>query len=226
MISDKYKCIFVHIPKAAGQSIERFFLKHHRLSWNDRAPLLLRYNPDPTKGPERLAHLTVSEYVRCGYVSKDELSTYFKFSFVRNPWDRIVSEYNYRDYHKNMCFKEFLTKGMPNKSNYSDAYRHLLPQYDFLHDDAGNLLVDFVGRFEKLQSDFDYVCAQLGFNDTQLPHVNSSRKHSLMDNINIFKSNQNKKRKKYTDYYDDETQKIVESMYLKDIKAFGYRFGE
>ncbi|MBU3023748.1 sulfotransferase family protein [Aestuariibacter sp. A3R04] len=226
MISEKYKCIFVHIPKAAGQSVEHFFLDHHNLSWAERAPLLLKYNPDPNKGPERLAHLTAKEYVECGYISDETWNQFFKFSFVRNPWARIVSEYNYRNYHKRMSFRNFVTRGMPEKSDYSDSYRHLMPQYDFLHDEAGNLLVDFVGRFENLQTDFDYVCSQLGFGDTKLPHVNSSKNQSLLQKISIFMSKESKKRKHYSEYYDDVTRKIVQKMYSKDIDTFGYRFGE
>ncbi|WAJ70692.1 sulfotransferase family 2 domain-containing protein [Catenovulum adriaticum] len=227
MISNKYKCIFIHIPKAAGQSVEHFFLKHHNLSWKDRAPLLLRYNPKPEMGPERLAHLTADEYVNCGHIRKDKFEAYFKFSFVRNPWSRIVSEYNYRDYHKKLSFKEFLIEGLPDKSSYSDAYRHLLPQYDFLHDDSGNLIVDFVGKFEQLQTDFDYVCDQLGFHDSELPHINSSKKKSRLQKILSFEfKKSNDKRKHYTEYYDEESKKIVEDMYLKDIETFAYQFGE
>jgi len=224
MISSKYKCIFVHIPKAAGQSVEHFFLKLHNLTWEERAPLLLKYNPEPEKGPERLAHLKASEYLDCGHIENDQFRSYFKFSFVRNPWARIVSEYNYRSYHKNMSFKEFVTNGLPRSDNYSDAYRHLIPQYDFLYDSAGNLLVDFVGKFETLQDDFDQVCAQLGINDTQLPHISSSKKKTFLSKINVF--NDRQKRKLYSDYYDDVSRKIVENMYSKDIETFDYRFGE
>ncbi|GAA4103166.1 sulfotransferase family protein [Zhongshania borealis] len=224
MISDKYKCMFVHIPKVAGQSIEHFFLNHHNLSWEERAPLILEYNPDPTKGPERLAHLTASEFLDCGYLSKSEFNNYYKFSFVRNPWARIVSEFNYRNHHKNISFKEFITKSLPDKNNYSDAYRHVMPQYNFLHDDKGNLLVDFIGRFENLQDDFDFIGRQLGFNRTLLPHINSSKKYSLKDRLNIFKNTKTEKRNHYTEYYDLETRKIVENMYSKDIETFGYQF--
>ncbi|MDO6745689.1 sulfotransferase family 2 domain-containing protein [Gilvimarinus sp. 1_MG-2023] len=226
MISNKYKCIFVHIPKVAGQSIEHFFLNHHNLSWEERATMLLRYNSDPKKGPERLAHLTASEYVDCSYLSEAEFNNYYKFSFVRNPWARIVSEFNYRNYHKSMSFREFVTTGLPDKSNYSDVFRHLMPQYDFLHDDKGNLLVDFVGRFENLQADFDYVAAQLGFNETLLPHINSSNKLSLIKKFNIFKRNKNRKGRCYSEYYDEVSRNIVDKMYAKDIEAFGYNFGE
>jgi len=227
MISDRYKCIFTHIPKTAGQSIERFFLNLHGLSWGDRSPLLLRYNPDPNKGPERLAHLTSNEYVSCGYIDEHKFQSYFKFSFVRNPWARIVSEYRFGNHNKTKPFKTFLLDRFQKKSNYADTYRHVIPQYNFLYNETGKLLVDFVGRFENLQDDFDLICSKIGITDSQLPHVNSSNQASIKDKIIKLVSGKRKSKSyHYTDYYDEETEEIVRDMYMKDIKTFKYRFGE
>jgi hypothetical protein len=61
---------------------------------------------------------------------------------------------------------------------WDDKYRHVMPQYDMLHDADGRLLVDFVGRFESLQEDFRRVCAKLGIESAELPHRNRSDKKS------------------------------------------------
>ena len=66
MITHQFKCVFVHIPKTAGQSVEHFFLNLHQLTWQEKERLLLVKNTDPNKGPERLAHMTAAEYVQCG----------------------------------------------------------------------------------------------------------------------------------------------------------------
>lgn len=132
MISERFRCVFVHIPKTAGQSVEHFFLKLHGLSWEERAALLLRYNRDPKLGPERLAHLKAGEYVECGHISSGDFLRYFKFSFVRNPWERLVSEYLYRGYCMEHTFREFVTCGLPPEDGYSDAHRHIIPQYNYL----------------------------------------------------------------------------------------------
>ena len=173
MICHPYRCVFVHVPKTAGISIEHVFLDLMGLTCETRAPLLLRHNDDPAKGPPRLAHLKATEYVSCGYLSPEQFEGYFKFSFVRNPWDRIISEYKYRGYPIRLDFKTYLFKHLP-KPGFTDTYCHILPQYDFLFDERGTLLVDFVGRYESLQADFDTVCARLGISPRPLPHVNRS----------------------------------------------------
>lgn len=206
--------------------MEHFFLDLHGLSWDKRAPLLLRYNPDPNFGPKRLAHLTAKEYVDCGYISSEDFRNYFKFSFVRNPWARLVSEYLYRGYGKKYSFKEFVTYWLPAKNNYSDAYRHIMPQYDFLYDANGALLVDFVGRFENLQSDFEVVCTKLRIATSSLPHQNASNKNKgIISKIKslILKNNSSPKMH-YTSYYDTELMKIVGDIYSKDINTFNYKF--
>ncbi len=228
MISEKHKCIFVHIPKVAGQSIELFFLGLNGLSWEAREALLLKYNPDPELGPERLAHLTASEYVDLGHITRSNFDDYFKFSFVRNPWARLVSEYLYRDYHKKMSFRAFVAHGLPQKSDYSDTYRHILPQYQFIYDNSGKNLLDFVGRFENLQQDFDLVCSRLEVAHTKLPHVNSATRvgivKSILDKFVFFKLHSSPQ--SYVDYYDEKTKRKVEQMYISDIETFKYRFSD
>jgi len=229
MICKEYECIFIHIPKVAGQSIERFFLDLVGLTWKSRAPLLLRYNPDPQLGPEALAHLTAPEYVACGHINQDDFNRYYKFCFVRNPWDRIVSEYNYRRYSKKYDFKHYLLNCLP-EPGLSDAYRHIMPQYKYIFDDNGNQLVDYIGRYERLQEDFDVVCENLQIIESKLPKTNPARKHgveALMYSLKCMLTRQDsyiKSKNHYTDYYDSESKELVYQTYKRDIETFGYAF--
>lgn len=233
MICREYKCVFIHIPRTGGQSVEHFFLDLVGLTWEMRAPLLLRYNPDPARGPERLAHLTASEYVSFGYLEENQFKSFYKFSFVRNPWDRIVSEYRYRRHARRGDFKSFLFRNLPT-AGMNDQYRHILPQYEFIFDENGDRLVDYIGRFEKLQTDFDLICKHLGIAVTALPHVNASSDAGKVGHpfsIKVLKKtvrglfSGNEVHKCYTEYYDDESREFVSVLYKKDIEAFGYTFG-
>ena len=128
MICHQYRCVFIHIPKTGGISVDHVFLRLVGLTWATRAPLLLRANDDPAKGPPRLAHLMGIEYVSCGHLSPELFDAYFKFSFVRNPWDRLVSEYKYQRHPMRMSFKTWLFHHLPEPV-FSDAYRPILPQH-------------------------------------------------------------------------------------------------
>jgi len=240
MISHQDKCLFVHIPKAAGQSVESVFVERAGLTWQTRESLLLRPNKQPELGPPRLAHLTASEYVDLGYISADEFSDYFKFSFVRNPWARLVSEYNYRrglgDKGYQCDFKTFLFQGFPTAQcdDYTcgqDYFRHVIPQWQFLFDDKGMQLVDFIGKFESLQSDFDTVCQKLGLAPITLPHKNKTLttgikqklQQKLKQKLKQWLAIDNSK-PHYSYYYDAESVAFVRDLYQKDIELFGYSF--
>lgn len=234
MICPQYRCVFVHIPKTAGNSIERVFLGLVGLTWEARSALLLRPNFDPRLGPPRLAHLTAREYVTCGHLTPEEFRSCFKFAFVRNPWDRLVSEYRYRGHPRRIDFKRFLFERFPTPG-WTDTWRHVCPQYDFLHDDRGRLLVDFVGRFERLQADFDIVCDRVGIPPTTLPHSNNSRDAGRPANAwqhlkRLKRSFRNREAQHtfphYTQYYDAESRDYVGQLYRRDIETFHYAFGE
>ncbi|MGJ8691879.1 MAG: sulfotransferase family protein [Thalassotalea sp.] len=226
MISNKYQCVFVHVPKTAGQSIEHFFLNLHQLAWQDKEQLLISKNKYPANGPERLAHLKAAEYYQCGHINQALYKRYFSFAFVRNPWERLVSEYLHKKIDKKMTLKEYFLHGLPSENLFCDKYRHIMSQSDYLFDQAGNQLVTFIGRFENIQQDFDYVCQQLGIEDSTLPHKNSARGFRRLWTRrirHIFRVNKRVKRH-YSEFYDEELKQLVAIKYQKDIELFNYKF--
>jgi len=84
----------------------------------------------------------------------------------------------------------------------------LRSQVDWLTDWNGKIPMDFIGRFEHLQTDFDHVCEHLGIQDSLLSHELSSESGS------------------HVDAYNPATRQIVESLYQQDIEVFGYEFGK
>ena len=210
MINHKHKFIFIHIPKTGGTSIEDTLF-----SLKTRTKKNLWGGYDSNKYQDGgLQHLMATHILN--EVGEDIFSKYFKFSFVRNPWDKLVSQFFYCKYYpprkdlrkwlninEKTSFVEYLSK-------IQTVQIHIQwdRQYKFLYDDNGKLLVDFIGRFENFQEDFNIVCDKIKIPRQKLPHTKKS------------------KHKHYTEYYDDETREIVAEKYAKDIEYFGYKFGE
>jgi hypothetical protein len=155
---------------------------------------------------------------------KSEIEKYFIFSVIRNPWDRMVSYWKYRqnkswapidgklnEFHKWLEFTTSLDlndlRGKTANGNIQDFRMAMSSQYDSLKNSNGDIQVELI-RFENLQEDFKYVCDKIGIPQQQLPHKNKT------------------KHKHYTEYYDDETKQIVAEKYAKDIEYFGYKFGK
>ena len=140
---------------------------------------------------------------------------YFKFTFVRNPFSKCLSEYFWEKtyFNESLNFNDWVKLKLGDLINQSEnnttimRQKHNLEQYKFTYNTSSKCMVDFVGRFEKLQQDFDIVCDKIGIPRQQLPHKNKS------------------KHKHYTEYYDDEIREIVEKKYEQDIEYFGYEFG-
>lgn len=137
----------------------------------------------------------------------------FKFSIVRNPWDKFVSHYfnriktNQTGLGDNPIeFKKWvkLAYGEQNPKYY-DNPKYFMPQIDWLSDEEGEIMVDFIGRFENLENDFQLICKRIG-TIADLPFVNKSE------------------HKEYQYYYDDETREIVSRWFEKDIELFKYSF--
>jgi len=204
MISHHRKFIFLHISKCGGTSIESVFNV-----WVNS------YSKNYFYVGENYQHSFLNQildkYPSC--------SNYFKFAFIRNPFSRILSEYKYAKKESNdtnntkskmplnLSFKEFCNNLGNNLDQYCYKF-HDKSLCDYLLNEQGELTVDFVGRLENFQKDFDIVCDKIGIPHQQLPHTNPT------------------KHKHYTEYYDDETQAIVAEKYAKDIEYFGYEFGE
>jgi hypothetical protein len=203
MVLHDQKILFIHIPKTGGTSIEIFFNCYRNkdcvFGWDRRYKIWRQ-------------HATCEEYIKNKYVEPEIFESYFKFAFVRNPWDRVLSEYRWRKISKryDLSLKQFVISYDQIKEkkyrNKVGLLTHMLPQYKFIYDTKETLHADFIGKFENLQEDFNKVCEKLGIEKRILPHSKKT------------------KHKNYEEYYDNETREIVEEKYRKDIELFGYEF--
>lgn len=215
MIIHKHKIIFIHIPKTAGSSIEKFFgLSKISHKWNQSNRLYLK-GWDPVH-KVHLQHARAKDLLDNKLILKDVWDEYFKFAFVRNPWDRAHSDYIWmqKDRKVEGPFEDYILKrGVFEKhltilDNMHTRGDHVFPQYEFVYDEQGNCLVDFIGKFENLEADFAEVCKRAGIEKGELPHEKKSvvRKPS------------------YKDFYDQKKKDLVAEIYAKDIELFNYQF--
>lgn len=190
---DDTKSIFVHIPKCAGMSIKKVL-------YGNRAG----------------GHTTLSSYANV--FSPSEMSHYFKFTVVRNPWDRLVSAYHFlkvggmNEYdatwaQENLAeytsFRDFVMTWL-NKENIMKIY-HFQPQSHFITDKHQALSVDFIAFLENIDKDFEYISKKV--NPSAIMQVKNKSDH-----------------KDYKDYYDAEMILKVADIYAEDIQLLGYNF--
>ena len=192
---DEHKAIFVHIPKCAGISVVKSLF-----------------------GDFDCGHTNLRRYQIM--FAPEEFHRYFKFTIVRNPYDRLVSAFFFmkkgginagdkswadRKFAQFDTFESFV-KGWVNRYNVMRAL-HFRPQTEFLKAANGKLGLDFTGYLENIEADFAHIAAKLGVQAT------------------LIETNRNASREKdYRQYYTDETRAIVAKVFADDLKLLGYTF--
>lgn len=212
MICDKHKFVFIHIPKTGGHSVDKYFIQKGLV--------------DDDKW-----HCTGNQIMK--YMGVEKWKEYQTFTIVRNPWDRMVSEYSWQGGlgkdqiptpwgDKNVTFKQFLKMVFKSPHDHHDMnlvrnfdtwYRlqevkdgHLNDQYSFITDQNNNIIIDNLIRFESLNQQFKQMLVKVGLPPDDLPHLNKS------------------KHKHYTEYYDQESIDLVACRFKRDIETLGYDF--
>jgi len=201
VISFDRKFIFTKIGKTGGTSIQNDLLKQ-------------------TKSYDHLNHWHITEDL-----NGHDPSKYFKFAFIRNPWDRMVSKwffiqqgFDFQEHYYGHTFRDYILD-TENKFKLKPCEKHS-PKITELHNkvspwdtytdwisnEDGEILCDFVGRFENLQVDYNRICDIIGIDKTILPIINKTD------------------REDYRIYYDDDMIEVVANKYKKDIKLFKYEF--
>ena len=160
-----------------------------------------------------MQHATPKQLIETELISEKKWNEYFKFCFVRNPWDKAYSDYLWmmKDRKIKGSFKSFITKKDAFKNVLTDrndkSYRgdHLLPQSDFFNSIYG---MDFIGRFENLIEDVSRINKILNFDKDFDLHENQSLK----------------KYRHYSLFYSNSDKKLIEDLYKNDIKELNYKF--
>lgn len=214
IISHGRKYIFVHIPKTGGTSLS--------LALEDRAmkdDILIGDTPKAKNRHNRIKGTQTSgrlwKHSRLtdiyGLVTQKDIESFFVFTIVRNPWDRMVSYYHWLQVQKfdhpavrvaqENSFTNFLDNPMIQRSLRNDATRN------YVSDQSGTDQCDMYLRMERLDQDAQQLERNLGVKLADLPRDNQSRRD-----------------KDYTGYYDAQSKNIIGTVFANDIAKFEYRF--
>jgi len=216
LLSLKHRFLFVHIAKTGGTSV-RSALQGRR--WRDPWywPMFLcsRFSHlsghrIATKLPRHAKIVAAKELLPREFF--DEL---FKFAFVRNPWDLQVSSFHHirRERPRYLGGHEDFEGFLRWKLDPERPYQYHLDtsielQSDYLIDLHGNLVMDFIGRYERLGADFSEACQRIGIAQPDLSH-----KRKATD-----------RRQDYRSYYNTNTAELVATHFARDIELLGYGF--
>lgn len=210
MISHEHKCIFIHISKCAGTSVERALgLKNRELNYD----ILYGWCP---KNRLYLQHATPQQLLDFGYINKEDWDSYYKFIIIRNPWDRAYSDYLWAISNENLfdSFSNFLYgKGkfkasLSKKKDYNIS-DHLYPQNDYFSIDGTIIAYDKIIRFEYIMKGLHELAEQLS-----IP-------------IEVFNKQENVNRKRFKHYslfFTERRKNLVKQRYAQDINSFDYTF--
>ena len=198
VICHNKKCIFIHIPKTAGTSIEQF------IKDNDKNPIILTGVQD---GRSR-RHFTALDIK---LLFPDLFKQYYKFSVVRNPYDRLLSEYywckipnvGYKFGKTKIEFLNYVSNVIKQKTYFTNIFHdHFIHQYMFLYNHQNKLLVNNLFKYEHLDSAIEFIKKKLYINQ----------------NLNQL----NKTTAEKTDWSIEEKE-IVYELYKKDFMYFQYK---
>jgi hypothetical protein len=207
-ISHRKQFIFLHNYKVAGTSIRGALKKYNNRSFLVSAfPDQVRFltNSFPKVYSKDFDHHVSARDLQ-KQISSDIFDSYYKFGFVRNPWDWQISLYRYMLKRPNHAQHE-IAKGFKDFKEYLDwrVHEDLNLQKEFFFSEDGENLTDFIGKMETLNSDFDKICKQINVN-ASLSHLNPSRKKD--DPI--------------SNYYDEDDVQLIAEAFAEDIKLFDY----
>lgn len=206
IISHQHKYIFFAIPKTGTHSVRQALRQSMGENDIEQVGLFVKKKfPFPELADIPHGHITAQQ-IR-PIVGEEIFTTYKKFAFVRNPFDRFVSYCAFMSRKNNrfssdpIGFMKYIIRDLQPVNQLL-----FLPQYKFVTDKTDQLQLNLIGRNETMQTSFNNICDSLGIERIELGHVNSSI------------------HRPYQEYYDKELIEWVSTLYEKDLELFNYQF--
>lgn len=193
-----HRAIHIHIPKTGGTSIEKYFGQRYNIK-NTYPKFLWGHDHEKKL---ILHHLTCQQMLNLNYINPNIFNQYYKFAIVRNPYDRLVSEYHWSPAWRKR-YPKFYQFIADLENNMKET--HLIPQYQFVCDQKNNIMVDRVIKQENYKKDVaELMKTKFNINANTSKHFNS-REH-----------------RPWKTYYGRPELDIVNKLYSKDFEIFGY----
>jgi hypothetical protein len=206
IVSHSHRYIFAAIPKTGTHSVRQALREHMDDSDIEQVGLFVNKRfPFAELAATGHGHLGLAQ-VR-PFLGETVFDRYFKFAFVRNPFDRFVSYCAFMT-RATDAFERAPKMVMRHILHELRPMQHILfqPQHTVLVDGGGQLLSDYVGRVEEMQASYDAICERIGIPTRTLEQVNSTRRGD------------------YRQYYDQDLIDGVADLYRRDLDLFGYEF--
>lgn len=179
VLNEDKKWMFLHIPKTAGTSMEA----------NNRFGTVIT------------GHYGIRDYIDHGHKPKE----YYKFAFVRNPYDRLASAIFAHVLHEHEDPVSVFNRTVIDLRHLWPVQIGTKPQYEYLYCICGSKHFDYIGHYENLENDWKQLIAILGMKPIKLEHTKKG-----------------KHRDDYKNLYNKEAKKVVQEIFAKDFGAFGY----
>lgn len=205
IISARHKFIFVAIPKTGTHAVRRALREHMGPDDLEQVGLFVQKKfPFPELARLQHGHLSL-EQVR-PYLPPEEFGSFFKFAFVRNPFDRFVSYCAFMTRAQGHFEKD--PQMVMRQMIEQPPWQHVLfqQQHSFITGADGQLLTDYVGRVEEMQDSYDEIARRIAIPTVELERVNTSS------------------RRDYREYYDQALIEGVARLYARDLELFDYEF--
>jgi hypothetical protein len=205
IISPNHKYVFVAVPKTGTHAVRQALRPHMGAGDMEQVGLFVK-RQFPIADLAKVGHGHISLEQLRKFMDPAKFAEYFKFAFVRNPFDRFISYCSFITRERG-AFKTDPQKVM-RRVLANPPSEHVLfwPQNTFLVDGEGKLLTDYVGRVETMQQSFEFIASKIGVPAVQLQKVNATERSA------------------YRDYYDQELIDGVAKLYADDLRLFEYDF--
>ncbi len=183
-INHDLKAIFIHIPKTAGTYLadvlhKKYGFKNYYLTRPDHISFCKSFD-NSIKSHENKIHGTLMYYKTSPYCNKimnmtpEKWDSYYKFCFIRNPYDKIISGWNYVN-REHITFPKYLQQ--PFQKNCWDFWHVFMPQVRHIINEKGKIGVDFIGKYENLEEDFQKILNHLHLQKKHHSFKKNSKKH-------------------------------------------------